>query len=142
MGRPNVLARIAVLKLALLVPALLVGVRHGLVGVALAHLVTTAIVKSLRAGIVARMLQIRPADLGRQFLPTLAAGTVMAAVVAPVLAFTTGNSPVVRLLLAVSTGAASYVAALVALEGASLRALLDLFRPRSSGQPEPRHAED
>jgi O-antigen/teichoic acid export membrane protein len=142
MGKPQVLARIAVFKLALLVPALLVGVHHGLVGVALAHLVTTAIVKSLRGFVVARMLEIRPAELGRQFLPTLAAGAVMVAAVLPVLGLTTTQSPAARLLLAVSTGAVSYLTTLVVLEGASLRALLELFRPGRTDKAGSRNAEE
>lgn len=141
MGRPDILARIAAVKLTLLVPALLLGVRHGLVGVATAHLATTAVVKSLRGVVVARMLHIRPAELAGQFVPSLAAGGVMTVAVAPTLLATTGLPAAVRLAAAVAAGALSYVGALVALERPALRRLLGLFRPERP-QPRPPAAED
>ncbi len=127
-GRPGILARIAVLKLGLLVPALLIGVQHGLVGVALAHFSTTAVVKLVRAVIVTRMLELRLRDLGRTFLPTVIAGAVMVAVVVPTLTATAEFESIVRLVAAITVGAASYLTVVVALEHRALWALVGLFR--------------
>ena len=135
MGRPIVLARIAFFKLVLLVPALLVGVRHGLVGIALAHLGTTAVVKSLRAIVVVRVLGIRYSELGRCFLSTAAAGAVMVAAVIPALMATTAQPPIVRLTIAVGVGAVAYLVVIVALEHGALRRLGGLFQSIDQAPP-------
>ncbi len=142
MGRPGILTRIAVLKLALLMPALSIGVQHGLVGVALAHLVTAALVKGLRGVVVARMLGIRPCDIVRAFGPSAIAGTAMVAAVLPVLAATEGAGPTARLTAAAAVGAASYGAVLLAMERRDLAALVGLFRAPNADQTRPTRAEE
>ena len=127
-GRPEVLAKVAVAKLIMVIPALLIGVRHGLIGVAVAHLVTTVVAKALRAVVAGRILNLPLRRIGARFAPTAAAGAVMAAAVGTVLLLTEGAAPGTRLAVAVAVGASVYVPIVVALERRALGEIIRHFR--------------
>ncbi len=137
LGRPDLLAKVALIKLVLLVPALLIGVRHGLVGVALAHLVTTVIAKSVRAVIVARMLDVGLRRLAATFRPSATAGAAMVGALVPAMAVTSSASPALQLSVAVTVGAVVYAPVIIALEREALAAAIRLFRstPPADIQP-------
>ncbi|MDX1690736.1 MAG: lipopolysaccharide biosynthesis protein [Acidimicrobiia bacterium] len=129
-GRPGLLVRFAVAKLALLVPALLVGARHGLVWVAAAHLGTAVVVKAARAVVAARLIGVRVRDIAREFVASALAGTALVAVALPVLSVTAGLGPWPRLLVVAAAGATAYVAVIGRLERDRIGALLGLLRRR------------
>ena len=140
-GRSSLMARFALLKLALLVPALLIGVHHGLVAVGAAHLVTTVIVKGVRAVVSANILDVRLRDL---FLPprsTVVAASALAAAAGGLLPPTSTDLPeIARLLLTTAAGATAYTAVLLRLEWPAIRRLGLLLRPQraeSLDTPEP-----
>ena len=126
-GRSGLLARFAALKLALLVPALLIGAQHGLVAVASAHLATTVVVKALRAVVAARIIGVRLRDLLAPLRSTLIAAAVLTASAAASM-YTTGGLPdLTRLLVTMAAGSASYAAVLLRLEWPALRRLAGLL---------------
>ena len=135
-GRPGVLAGFALLKLVLLVPALLIGVHHGLVWVAMAHLVTTAIVKTGRAVVAARIVDVSIATLLREMRPVVVPATALLIVASALTAVTGSLDSVVRLAVIAIGGAATYIVLLVRREGDSLRHIVSLVRKRDSSDAE------
>ncbi len=126
-GRPQLLSRFAMLKLALLVPALLVGVQYGLLWVAVAHLATTLVVKLARAVLVARTLQLRPKELIGEMSPVVRPALAMVVVTTVLLVLTESVDPWPRLLLVSVIGAMAYVIPLVRGQSDAVRHLRSLF---------------
>ncbi len=138
-GRPDVLAKVAVVKLVMVIPALLIGAQYGLIGIAVAHLATTIAAKTLRTVVAARMLDLPLRRIAARFGPTALAGAAMAAAVGPVLLLLQGVTPGTRLAVATAVGAAVYFPIVVGLER---RALGDLFRLfQRSGEAAPPTAD-
>lgn len=101
-GRPGLLAAIAVLKAALMVPLLLLAARSGPVAVALTMAGVTAVTLLINVVAVCRLARVRPLELLTALWPSLLAGAGMAAVLLAL------PSPV-SLLPAVAVGAAVYL---------------------------------
>jgi PST family polysaccharide transporter len=127
-GRPEILARFAVLKLVLLVPALIVAAGHGLVWVAAAHLGTTIVVKIWRAWAAARIVGVGWSELASAIRPVLLPAGALVVVASIGLMATAGLAPIVRLLIVSTTGAAVYAAVLIVRERSTLTHLAGLMR--------------
>jgi PST family polysaccharide transporter len=124
LGRTGVLARLSVLELIALVPALLIGARHGLVGVAWAHAAVAAADTTIRLAVANRMVDTTFGDVWRQVAPSLAAGVWMAAAVVPVLWVTGDATPFVSLLAATAAGSVAYGVALWRIDPVVIRRIL------------------
>ncbi|HLE39482.1 MAG TPA: lipopolysaccharide biosynthesis protein [Acidimicrobiia bacterium] len=124
LGRTGVLARLAVLELVALVPALLVGARHGIVGVAWAHAAVAAADTAVRLAVANRMVGTTFGDVWRQIAPSLAAGGWMVAAVVPVLWLTRDAGSAASLLAATGVGAVVYAVSLWRLDPAVVRRIL------------------
>lgn len=124
LGRTGVLARLATLELLALAPALLVGARHGIVGVAWAHAAVAALDTSVRLAVANRMVGTSFREVWHQVRASLGAGAAMTLAVLPVLSVTGEAGPAASLLAATITGVAVYAAALWRLDPDSVRRLL------------------
>lgn len=124
LGRTGILARLSTLELVALVPALLIGARHGIVGVAWAHAAVAAADTAVRLAVANRMVGTTFADVWRQIAPSLAAGGWMVAAVAPVLWLMGDAGPGASLLAATGVGAAVYAVALWRLDPVVVRRIL------------------
>jgi PST family polysaccharide transporter len=136
MGKPGFLARITGLRLAILVPALLVATPYGLVAVAVALLIVTVLDKSLRIYLIARRLDMRVTEVVAQFVPAVSAAVPLAVVSVTTLYALDGARPLTRLLITSLAGAVTYVGAIWLLEREALRRIAVLVRaPRLDQGP-------
>ncbi|MGH8916162.1 MAG: lipopolysaccharide biosynthesis protein, partial [Acidimicrobiia bacterium] len=136
LGKPSFLARITALRLAILVPALLVAAPYGLVAVAIAHLITTVLDKSLRVYLISRQLEMSVPDVVGQFLPGVVAAVPLALVSVATLFALDGAGPLVQIVVTSLAGAVTYLGAIWLLEREALRRIAVLVRvPRLDRGP-------
>lgn len=136
MGRPGFLAKITGLRLAVLVPALLIATPYGLVAVAIALLIATVLDKTLRVFLISRQLEMKVTDVISQFVPALVAAIPLALVSVATLYVLDGERPLTRLIATSVTGAVTYLGAIWLLERDALRRMVALVRsPRLEQGP-------
>ena len=136
LGKPGFLARITGLRLAILVPALLIATPFGLVAVAIALLAATVLDKSLRVYLIARQLGMRVIEVVAQFVPALVAAVPLAIVSVVTLSALDGAGPLTRLVVTTLAGAITYLGAIWLLEREALRRIAMLVRaPRLDQGP-------
>jgi len=136
-GRPDILAKLSALELTLLTPALILGARHGLVGVAAAHAAVATIDTTIRLTVARRFVDVTFRDIGRQLLPSLQAGAALAVVATGALWAASPAGPAAALAAAVVAGGAAYSLVLYRVDGEAVRRLAGWLRGhRTSPQPE------
>jgi len=121
LGRLNVLIGLAVPRTILAVGSIVVFVHEGIVAVAACQAVVAGIFALIGIGLATRLLSADPKRLLGSAWPSLAAGAVMAAVLA--LLLWAIDSPWVVLALGVPLGAVAYLGMLWVLAADSLRYL-------------------
>ena len=119
MGRASLLSRLAIVKLAVTVPLVLVAVEYGIVAVAAAQLVAASICTVLDAVLARRIVGVTYPQLIGAFLPAIRAGTAMSVACVIAVWATSTLGPTTRLLVIAAVGAVSYVAALIGLDRSS-----------------------
>jgi len=130
LGRSGVLARLAVLELVALVPALIIGAHHGIVGVAWAHAIVATMDTTVRLVVATRMVGISGRQIWDQIRPSLAAGLWLTAAAVPVLWLTRAAGDAVSLLATALAGCLAYVAALWRLDPVVIRRIAGWLRLR------------
>ena len=136
MGRPGFLARITGLRLAVVVPALLIATPFGLVAVAVALLIATVLDKALRVFLISRQLDMKVTDVVAQFVPAVVAAVPLALVSVATLYVLDGARPLNQLVVTTLTGAVTYLGAIWLLERDALRRMAGLIRaPRLDQGP-------
>ncbi len=115
-GRPDILLKLAVFHLALLIPALLVGVQFGLVGVALGHLFASLITRVARTIVVSRFLGVPIGLIVSQWRSPAIGGIALASMAGATMYLTADMSEVLNLSATVVAGAIGYFAVLLRLE--------------------------
>jgi PST family polysaccharide transporter len=118
-GKPWLVPAYNGCKLAVLVPSMIVGAQHGIIGLAVAYLPVSAIEIPAALGVSRAVLGISPARVWRALRVPLGAAVASAAVSVAVEAGTirlTGGSDVAALLLAFLAGAGAYVAGIYVLD--------------------------
>lgn len=123
-GRPQLLSKLSVLKIAISLPVLIFSTRYGIVGVALAQFLTRAAVVCVTLAIAGRLIDVTL----RQFLravgkPLMAAGFMTAGCGALLFA-AQDLAPIIRLPLVATLGVILYATALWYLDRHALLALL------------------
>ena len=103
-GRTRMLLALAVMGLVLLVPALWLGERGGLVGIAVAYLAVDMVETAVGLWGMSRTLGIPVTDILRQFRPALLGAVALTLATLPALAATASLAPLVRLLAAAAAG--------------------------------------
>ena len=111
MGRPGILNKLAIVKLAVTVPLLLIAVPHGIVAVAIAQLISASILTLWRLVLAARIIDVPIRDVLTPFIPSLRAGTFMTAACLLANAATSGVGSLPAMIVLMSVGAASYLGA-------------------------------
>lgn len=124
LGRPDLLAKLSVIELAALVPALLYGARYGVIGVAWAHAIVATLDSVVRLLVARRMIGVSLAEIGRELAPSFAAGAILAVVATLTLHATAGIGVLGSLVATAAIGAATYAAALWRFDNRACRRLL------------------
>lgn len=125
-GRPGILLKLAVFHLALLIPALLVGVQFGLVGVAVGHLFATVITRAVRTVVVSRFLGIPVRLIVSQWRSAAIGGVAVAVMAGAAMYLTADGSDLLSLSVTVAAGAFGYGAVLMTLERDEIMAVFRL----------------
>jgi PST family polysaccharide transporter len=120
-GRPDILAKLAAIELALLTPALILGARHGLIGVGAAHAVVATIDTTIRLTVARHFVGVTFGDIGRQLLPSLQAGAALAVAATGALLVASPAGHLASLLAAVVAGSAAYVLVLYRVDTEAVR---------------------
>lgn len=120
-GQPDILFKLGVVSLVLLLPALLIGSRYGLIGVAVAHVAVAFVRTALRWVVAARFIEIRWSAIWDALKPSILGGIVLTLLAVPVLLTTAVYPPIVRLLATACAGGIGYLAVLWQVERDSLR---------------------
>lgn len=111
-GRAPLLARISLLKVLFIVPALLIGVRFSALAVAVALAIATAFTTAITLAIATRIIGVRARDVVSAFLPSVVAGLGMSAALILWLRWSGALPVVTQLVGGVILGALVYVALL------------------------------
>lgn len=127
-GRPDILLRLSILTLIIIVPALLIGARFGLIGVAVGHLVAVLIRRVISLWLATRLVNVSILDILGQLRSSLLAALVMAPATLAVFQLTRHLNPFLQLGLIVLVGAVSYLGVLWVVERENLLRLVRLVR--------------
>ncbi|HEX2059421.1 MAG TPA: lipopolysaccharide biosynthesis protein [Thermoanaerobaculia bacterium] len=129
-GNAALLARIAWIRVAMLIPAVVAGAQWSAVGAATGLVIATAIATVLSLAVSSPIIGVRLRDMAGALFPSVASGVVMALVVVAWTRWSGDLSPVVQVVFGVVIGAAVHVAVLALFDRALFRqALVLLFRP-------------
>jgi PST family polysaccharide transporter len=127
-GRPDILLRLSLLTLVIIIPALLIGARFGIIGVAVGHLVAVSIRRVISLGLATHFVNVSIGDIFRELRSSFLAALVMAPMVLIVSFLTAQMNPFVQLALIVTAGAVSYLGVLWWLEKENLIRLLRMMK--------------
>jgi O-antigen/teichoic acid export membrane protein len=127
-GRPQILMWLAILTIVLIAPALLIGSRFGLVGVAWGYVIAMVIDRIVGVYVASRYIHTSMMDILHEMLPALKGGVVMIAFTLPVLIWTENAGSFLQLICVVLVGAASYLAVLWQTEKDNLMQLVKMIR--------------
>lgn len=128
LGRPGRAMTASVIGCLVMPAAYVVGLRHGVMGLALAWLFAFPLVAVATAAISIPVLGLGWADLGRAIRPGLVAALLMAGIVIGADIAVPISSPLPRLAMLVALGVASYAGLLRLLFPDTVRELLALAR--------------
>ena len=124
-GRPGLSVKLSILRLVILVPALLLGARWGIVGVAATQFVVALAFVVLMQGVAVRAIGVTWRDLGRSMAPAIVCGVAVA-----VTALAARQIPlpqVLSLVVVVVLGAAAPAAVMLAFYRGRLRQILSVL---------------
>lgn len=127
-GRPDILLKLSILTLVIIIPALLIGARFGIIGVAIGHLIAILIRRVISLGLATRFVNVTILDIFGEFRTSLLAAFIMAPIVWAVSYLTSGINPFIQLSVIVLSGAVSYLGVLWWLEKENLLRLLRMVR--------------
>jgi O-antigen/teichoic acid export membrane protein len=131
-GRPDILLRLSLLTLVIIIPALLIGARFGIIGVAVGHLVAVLIRRIISLKLATYFVNVSIGDIFRELRPSFLAALVMAPLVLVVSFLSAQMNPFLQLALIVPTGAVSYLGVLWWLEKENLIRLLRMVKVSSA----------
>lgn len=124
--RPDILAKLSIVELTLLLPALLYGARLGINGVAWAH----AAIAAMARLIVARFaIGVSIRDVARLLSPSFGAGLWLIAASVPTLWLTADLDALTTLVSTAAIGSITYLAAFWKLDQRSVRRILQWLGP-------------
>ncbi len=124
-GRPDILAKLSMMELAILFPALLYGAKFGIIGVAWAHAAIAAIATIVRLIVGRFTIGVSIRDVARQLIPSFGAGVWLIAATVPTLWLTAGLGTLTTLVITAVVGSITYLGALWRLDQRSVRRILE-----------------
>jgi len=123
-GRADILAKLGMIDLVVLAPALVMAAPHGIEAVAWAHAAVSLLDTSIRLTVARHFVRVTFGDIFRQVLPAYKAGVVMVLVAVPALWASWELGQAAALVITTIAGAGAYLAALARLAPADLRRML------------------
>jgi len=125
-GRPSILWKLGIFNVSVLAACLVIGVRHGRTGVAIAHIIASVEQMSLRLYVATRILDITLHDIWIEIRPSVNAGAALCLAALPVYVLTGDLNPFVRLLLVGAAAGSAYLGALWLVERDTLFKMLEM----------------
>jgi O-antigen/teichoic acid export membrane protein len=133
-GRPDILVKLSFITLPFLLFAFWYGaVNYGLIGVALAHLITSLFDTTISLYIATRLIQVSWLDIARQLKPAAIGSLGLLALAVPVLFLTYELNAVIRLVSMIIAGAAGYLGVLWMVEKATILEAYHIVFKRQGG---------
>ena len=129
-GRPDLLVKLSLLRFAVVVPALLLGVKFGIAGVSWAQAATALPLALIMQAVASRVLGIPLIQIGRSLRPAVAVSLGVALAMAPVRFLMVGPEPI-RLALAILAGVAGAALAIAIADRRFTAEITTLVFPRS-----------
>jgi PST family polysaccharide transporter len=111
-GRPDILAKLGILDLAVLTPALILAAPHGLIAIAWARTAVAVVDTAVRLFVARRVVDVTFRDIGRELLPSMQAGAALTVVALPVMWGTAAAGHLISLMATTAAGAIAYGATL------------------------------
>lgn len=127
MGRPDILLKLSLMTFVLMVVALLIGARHGLVGVATGYLVTIVIRRAVSLTVANHVIDVSFSEIFSELKPALTGGCILALIALPVLFLTGELHPLLSLSIVSTLALAAYVSTVLYLEKDRLIGIIGLF---------------
>lgn len=127
-GRPDISLKLSILTLLIIVPALLIGSRFGLIGIALGHVVAVLLRRIISLAVATRFVKVSMSDLFRQLKPSFMAAAVMIPITLTASYFTETMHPVFRLSFVVLSGGLSYLGMLWWIERENFSELIRIIK--------------
>ncbi|MDH3295361.1 MAG: lipopolysaccharide biosynthesis protein, partial [Acidimicrobiia bacterium] len=115
-GRPGLLNIIGVVRILFVIPLLIVAVRFGITGVAIAQLLAATVVSIAQVIIASRVVGLPLSDLVAPYRSPLISAAVMAAATWPVIDLTAGWNAFAQLVSLTIVGTVAYLATLVVVD--------------------------
>jgi PST family polysaccharide transporter len=125
-GRPNILWKLGIFNIAVLVICLVMGVRYGLIGVAVGHIIAAVFSMSLRLYFATRILDISLLDIWHQIRSSFTAGMALCLAALPVYVLTGDFNPLMQLLSVSVAAGLAYLVALWTLDKNTLIKMLEI----------------
>jgi PST family polysaccharide transporter len=122
-GRPDIQLRLTAFTLTIVIPAILIGSRFGLIGIACGHLLTILIRQAVSLTVATRFVNVTFVDIFKELKPAVIGGLAMLFAASAALALAAGFNPFAQLALVVCAGAAGYLGILWVTERESLTRL-------------------
>ena len=127
-GRPDILLKLSILTLIIIIPALLIGAKFGIIGVAVGHLIAILIRRIISLGLATRFVNVSLKDIFGELKSSLLAAFVMAPIALASAYLTESLNPFLQLIFIVLSGAISYLGVLWWIEKENLMRLLRMVR--------------
>lgn len=126
-GRPDILFKLSLISLAVIFPALLIGSRYGLIGIALGQLIAMLIRRIISLTLATRLIEVSLWDIFSQLKPALQGGMALTLVTIFLLWLTNGLNVFLQLPIIVLAGALSYFSILYLVERKNLFRLVRIL---------------
>ena len=115
-GRPGLLNLIGAARVLFVVPLLIVAVRYGISGVAVAHAGAATLVSIAQILIASRVVDIQLADLLRPYRTPVIAGLTMTVITVPVIGVVDAWNPLFQLVVLAMVGAVTYIGTILMID--------------------------
>ncbi|MCJ7726445.1 MAG: lipopolysaccharide biosynthesis protein, partial [Acidimicrobiia bacterium] len=123
-GKSGILAKLGIIDLVVLAPALIIAAPHGIVAVAWTHAAVAMADTFARLLVARHFISVSFRDIARQLVAAYRAGAVMVAVAVPVLMATAGLGRLASLAATTIAGAGAYLGVLARFSPDDLRRIL------------------
>lgn len=133
-GKASLLSKLAVVKVLITVPLLILFARDGIRAVAMAQVVAATICTALDMVVVSRVLGLSGQALAGAFVPAARSGTVLMAACLLVAEAVEAAGPLLELIVLTATGVVAYVGALALFDRSTFRDFRRLLTGRRGEQ--------
>ncbi len=132
-GRPDILLKLSIVGIFIYIPAMWIGARYGLIGLAWGYLISMIIEQLLRIAFAMRFVHVTAMDILKEMRPAAQAALFMVMIAAGVLTLTQHTGSILQLGLVVTSGAIAYLSVVWLTERNTLIRLTQvvLSRPKA-----------